>query len=333
MSGGRAIEKRAAIRLAAVTESGASRHLPLVIVNPAAGGGAAGRDWNHAAPVIRSEFGPFACLFTHGPREATRMAEAEAYAGRSLIITFGGDGTVSEIADGILRAGSGAELGLLPHGTGADFLRTLGIPARIGDAARALRHSRPARIDVGRVRFVGASGEQACRHFVNAASFGLSGEVARDMNRSGKRLPGWIGFASATLRAAAQFSAPGIWLQVDAGPARRVTTTLVALANGRYFGGGMQIAPKAHIADGLLDIVVVQKLSFLKILTHGPRLYSGTHLGLPEVQHARIGRVMAHPANPEQRILVEVDGETPGYLPATFEVVPSALTVRVPRST
>ena len=111
--------------------------LPLIIVNPASAGGATGDAWPGVASDVRRHFGPFEVAFTRAGGEAADIAERESRAGRRFVIACGGDGTVSEVANGILRAGAGAELGLLPSGTGGDFRRTIGIPARTADASRA----------------------------------------------------------------------------------------------------------------------------------------------------------------------------------------------------
>src|SRR2546422_184579 len=121
--------------------------LPLVIVNPASAGGSTGRNWPGIATRIRDHFGPFASTFTKQRGDAEKIAKEEVGAGRRLILACGGDGTFSEVANGILSSGIEAELGLLPRGTGGDFRKTLGIPARIEDAARALLQGESRRID------------------------------------------------------------------------------------------------------------------------------------------------------------------------------------------
>ena len=153
--------------------------LPLIVVNPASAGGATGRAWPGIASAVRRHFGAFAVSFTERGGEAASIAEREAREGRALIIACGGDGTISEVANGILRAGAGAELGLLPSGTGGDFRRTLGVPARAGDAARHLREGEARAMDAGRVTFSNGRGEEGSRYFVNVASFGMGGEVIR----------------------------------------------------------------------------------------------------------------------------------------------------------
>ncbi len=310
--------------------------LPLIIINPAAGGGAAGRSWASAAATIRTHFGPYECAFTKGEGDATRIAEEQSRAGRTLLITFGGDGTISEVARGILRSGAAAELGVLPQGTGADFLRTLGTPKRLADAARALRTGEPRRIDVGKVEYTDAEGKTTSRYFVNSSSFGLSGEVAARMNRAnrssgiGSALGGKLAYATHTVKAAFAFEAPEVWLETDEQEKRRLPITQVSVNNGRFFGGGMKIAPEARLVDGLLDLVVIRKVSFARILADGPRIYTGTHVSLPEVDHVQVKSIKAWPVDEQAKVGVEVDGETPGTLPAKFEVCPAALNVRVP---
>jgi YegS/Rv2252/BmrU family lipid kinase len=289
---------------------------PLVIVNPAARGGDGARDWPAAASALRTHYGAFACRYTEGPGDAVRIAREEATLGRRLLLTFGGDGTISETARGILESGSGAELGILPHGTGGDLARSLGIPARLADAARGLRRGRTVCVDVGRAVF--PDGRE--KSFVNSASFGLSAEVARRVSANGGS------YAVETLRAAAEFRFPEVELEVDGGSPRRARITTVSLHNGKYFGGGMKMAPDASLTDGFLDVVVVRKLPLGRLLASAPLLYAGAHLGLDDVEHGKIGLLVARGA-----IALELDGEAVDALPARFEVRPRALNVRLPQ--
>jgi len=249
-----------------------------------------------------------------------RIAREEAARGRALLVAFGGDGTISESARGILESGMPAELGILPHGTGGDLARSLALPTSHADSARALRRGRTVAIDVGRVVF--EDGRE--RSFVNSASFGLSAEVARRVSRS--EGGGYIG---ETLKAASEYGFPEVELRVDSGPRRRLRITTVSLHNGRFFGGGMKMAPEATLTDGLLDLVVVKKLSLAKLVRDSPLLYLGAHLGLPEVEHGRVSVVEARPVNPATEVLVEIDGEVEHRLPARFEIRRRALRIRI----
>jgi len=313
--------------------------LPLVIVNPASAGGATGMAWPRLASDLRAHFGAFNCAFTERAGDASVIAGREAGAGRSLIIACGGDGTISEVANGILESGADAELGILPSGTGGDLRRTLDIPERGADACAALSRGRSVRVDAGRVEFQDQAGGRARRYFLNVASCGMGGEVIRRVEENSA---GWLASASrrvgggraayalASLQAAVSFDRPVLRLRLDGGAEFRLAVTNLCVANARYFGGGMKIAPEAKLDDGLLDVVAVGDLDTLRILTNVYRLYLGTHLGMREVRHARARRIEVSADKPGEHVLIEIDGELSGALPATFEIIPRALRVRAP---
>lgn len=314
-------------------------HLPIVIVNPASAGGATGDAWPGLASDLRTHFGPFNCAFTEQPGDGRRLAASEAGKGRRLIIACGGDGTVSEVANGILESGKDVELGLLPSGTGGDFRRTLGLSMHAATAARALRLGRTRRIDVGRVTYVNHEGEDETRYFLGVASFGMSGDVIERVKSSGPRLlpvtrsrwlSGKISYGVATLQTTLKSPSTTVRVQLDDQPERRLTVANLCVANARYFGGGMKIAPHARLNDGRFDIITIGDLSALRILTNAPRLYLGKHLSMQQVHHHLAARVTARPAKKDAPVSIEVDGELPGRLPATFEILPSALRARCP---
>ena len=307
-----------------------NRDVPLIIVNPASGGGSGSRDWNRAVSTIQSHFGPFDRIFTESPGHAFRIAREESLGGRRFLIAFGGDGTISEVARGILSTEADTELGVFPHGTGSDFVRSLELPSRLADAATSLSDGRTVRMDVGSVTYRAANGDTESRHFINSSSFGLSGEVTQNTNSSSKSLGGLISFASSTVKTAFTFDHPDVFLEIDDEPARRLPITTVCFNNGRFFGGGMKIAPEASMVDGQLDLIVVRKLPFRRILAQGPRLYAGAHLSLPEVHHQLAATVRAWPVDSHVEVPLEVDGESPGTLPANFGIRPMALRVRIP---
>jgi YegS/Rv2252/BmrU family lipid kinase len=312
--------------------------LPLIIVNPASAGGATGKAWAALASDVRRHFGAFDVAFTRSAGDAAVIAEREAQRGRSLIIACGGDGTVNEVANGILRSDSdAAALGVLPSGTGGDFRRTLGVSVRQADAARALRDGETRAMDAGRVAYVNERGEEESRFFLNVASFGMGGDVIRRVkSRAGlpagaaRLLGGRLSFAAAALQATLTFEKPEVRVRLDGGRETRLTVTNFCVANARFFGGGMKIAPLAKINDGLFDVVTVGDMGALSILANSYRVYFGTHLGMQDVRHARARRVEAAPVSGEA-VKLEVDGELVGRLPAKFEILPGALRVRCPR--
>ena len=302
---------------------------PLVIVNPASAGGRARSEWPGIAAEIRRHLGSFDVAFTEAPGDGARLAAEAARGGRKLVIALGGDGTISEVADGLLRGRGAAALGILPLGTGGDFRRTLELPTRIADAARVLGKGHTRRIDAGRVSFVDHGGTAVFRHFLNIASLGLSAEVATRANASSKLLGGRLAFARATVAAALGHRPPTVRLEIDGADAVSATISTVCVANGRYFGGGMRVAPEALLDDGLFDVVVVGDLGLVGLLRNAPRLYAGTHISHARVASTR-GRAVTATAEGDDDVLLEVDGETPGRLPARFEVLPGALDLVVP---
>lgn len=312
--------------------------LPLVIINPQSASGATRDAWPKIASDLASELGGFEPRFTKAPGEATELAAAAAQNGR-LIIACGGDGTISEVANGILLSGGDAELGLLPSGTGGDFRKTLGIPARTQDAAKILRGGRTRTIDVGRVTYTNDGGDHESRYFLGVASFGMSADVIAKVKQGGPewlpaRGPRWLNgrivFSFAMAETALKNEASKVIVQLDDHPEQRMTVANLCIANARYFGGGMKIAPNAKLNDGEFDVISVGDLGTAKILGNAPRLYTGSHLGIDDVGHALAKKVLVRPVDPQQRIGLDIDGELPGYLPATFQIFPEALRVRCP---
>ena len=301
-----------------------------MIVNPRSGGGLSEGKWAKLVGPLTDGLGELDSVFTQGPRDATRLAREAALEGRRLVVAFGGDGTVSEVADGVLQAGAGAstEIGLIPRGTGGDFRRSLEMPAGLREAARHIREAPARTIDGGRVAFIDHDGAAATRHFINVASFGFSSAVAGRANASSKRLGGKLAFLSATVRTLATHNNTDIWFAVDGGERTRHRVRMVALGNGRFFGGGMKICPQAKLDNGSLDLVVVGDMSRLEVLVNVRKLYDGTHLSLEDVSNSTLRRLEATPVEADALVPIELDGETPGRLPATFEVLPGALRVR-----
>ena len=297
--------------------------MSVVIVNPSSAGGSTGEAWPQIASDLRSHFGSFRAVFTKHRGDAAALASEAARKGAKFIIACGGDGTISEVANGILSSGKDAELGILPSGTGGDFRRTLEIPSRTRDAARILRTGRSARIDVGRVSYSDHNGNDATRYFVGVASCGMSTKVIERVKTDE------VSFVSALLKTAMRNEPVRLLVQLDDSHERHLVVSNLCIANARYFGGGMKIAPDAKLTDGKLDIVSIGDLSAMKIFTSAPRVYTGSHLSMPEVSHALARKITVRASDRNVEVALEVDGELPGKLPATFQIVPEALRVRV----
>jgi len=319
------------------TESNGDISLPLVIVNPKWASGSTNENWAGIASDLRTHFGPFNVAFTKAAGHAIDLSREAADAGRKFIIACGGDGTINEVANGILLSEKDAELGVFPSGTGGDFRRSFDMPDTPREAARMLKSGKTRNIDVGRVTFQDFDGKTVSRYFLNISSFGLAASIIHRVKTSTSLdwLPlntvrGRASFALSTLQEVVGLETTNVRVKIDDGEEKPLTTVNFCVANARYFGGGMMMAPEAKLADGFLDIINIGDIKTARIILNMYSLYKGTHLSLPEVKDTLAKRVEARPFNGKDDIHIEVDGELLGKLPATYEVVPSALKLRVP---
>jgi YegS/Rv2252/BmrU family lipid kinase len=304
---------------------------PYLIVNPRSAAGRTGRQFDRIARAVRAALGEFECAFTRQPGDGVRLAGEAVRAGGALVVAVGGDGTASEVIDGL--AGSRPRdpdplFGFIPRGTGGDLRRTLGLPEDLEGAARCLAGRRELVCDLGRVEHVDHAGAPRVRHFANVAGFGIAGVVVREVNRGLKIGGGRLSFMLASARALLRWSDQPVRWRADGGPWTEQSITSLSVCNGRFFGGGMQVAPAARLDDGLFDVVVWSGLGIADFVTKKRKLYDGTHVDLPNTRVLRARVVEAEPVG-GARLLLDVDGEQPGTLPARFTILPGALRVRM----
>lgn len=310
-----------------------------MIVNPKSAGGSTERKWAEVASDLRTHFGPFSVAFTRAAGDGVRLARRGVESGRTFIIACGGDGTINEVANGILQMGADVEMGILPSGTGGDFRRTIGMPQNPREAARALRAGRTRRIDVGKVTFQDLEDKTVSRYFLNVSSFGLAASIIERVKGTSSMswlpldvLRGKASFALSTLQEVVGLNYSTVKVKIDDADERTINTINFCVANARFFGGGMKIAPEAKITDGFFDVVNIGDIGTAKIILKSYTLYRGTHMELAEVKFKRAHRVEARPASPDDDIRLETDGELPGKLPAVFEIEPAALRFRIPEN-
>jgi len=305
---------------------------PFLIVNPMSAAGRTGRHFDRIARAVRAAVGDFECAFTKARGDGSRLAREAVRSGGKLVVAVGGDGTASEVVDGLALGtprDPDALFGFIPRGTGGDLRRTLGLPQDLDGAARALASRRSIVCDLGRVEFVGNGGAPEVRHFVNVAGCGIDGVVTEHVNRGGLRLGGGkLSFMLASARALLGWSDQRVRWRADGGAWQEQAITALTVCNGRFFGGGMKVAPDARIDDGWFDVVVWSGLGITDFVTKRSMLYDGTHVKLPNTRVARARAVEVEPVDDEP-VLLDVDGEQPGRLPARFTMLPGALRVRV----
>lgn len=306
-----------------------------VILNPVAGAGKATKVWPEFEAELERQFGLFDLRRTSRADEAVTIAEAMAKDGYELIVAAGGDGTISEIADGILRSSDVAmarpRLGILPCGTGSDLARTLKLDGSPADMVRRLTQGTGRLIDAARVNFISADGRKSERHFINIASLGLSGPTSKAVNaaKRSNAASGQMVFMWHTIKELSRYRFQTVRITVDDQTPIEAKVALVAAANGRYFGGGMMIAPDAIEDDGLLDVVIFRGAAKLKLILDLRLLYTGAHRNHPQVTILRGKKVLVEPVGDPalNTALLDVDGEAPGQIPALFEVLPKAIRV------
>jgi diacylglycerol kinase (ATP) len=290
-----------------------------LIYNPRAGGGRGERRMEAARVRLKAHGIAARPVPTIAPGDGARLAEELARQGAPRILVVGGDGTCSEVADGILRSGRPVELGPIPGGTGNDFLASLGVVG-LEDAAARIAKGEPRALDAGRVAW--EAGQS--RHFVGVFGVGFMAKVCDLANRRFK----WAGARSYSLAVfpeVARLASPATRLSLD-GRAEDGPYALVAVCNVARTGGGMRIAPDAAPDDGLLDVIALRQVGRARLLRLFPMIFEGRHVGQPEVLVARARRIEIAPAEPSPLL---GDGEAYGRTPCAVEALPGALHVLV----
>jgi YegS/Rv2252/BmrU family lipid kinase len=300
-----------------------------VIVNPTSAAGAAGRNWDRIAKLLRSSLGDFEHAITRKASDATTLSRSALRQGFEMVVCVGGDGTLNEVVSGFFDGSEAvapeAVLGVVALGTGCDFGRTIG--QKDLESACAILGGRKTRsIDVGQARFTGHDGAPTTRIFINVASFGCGGLVSHLVSPRLKAMSGRLAFTLATLRALAFYRDQVVTVQLDHMPPRSLAITNCAVGNGRFFGAGMQVAPAAQLDDGEFDVTIWSGFGLMDFVRKRHTLYDGSHVREPGTEVLRTRRTIATSAS---TVLLEIDGESVGRLPAQLDVLAGALRLKV----
>ena len=291
------------------------------ILNPVAGGNRGRARWEELVNALRQRGIEVDESRTERAGHASELAARGDY---DLIIAVGGDGTVSEVAAGILQRDPIQPqpiLGVLPVGSGNDFQRTARELVLGSDLATRFIESEPAKMDAGRIRFEGV--DRRNQYFINAANVGFSAAVGERAERSFRSWPRMAGYFVSALVTLVSHSNVRVEMDIDGETVERRANSVV-LALGKYFGQGMKVAPDAVTDDGKFDIILIGDIGRLELVAAYPRLYSGSHIHHGKVDVLHGARVSIRADRP---LAVEGDGDVRGWLPATFEVLPGALRV------
>ena len=310
---------------------------PLLVVNPRSGGGSTGRTFGAMRGSIERALGPVEVAMTQKPGHGIDLARQGAALGHPLVIAVGGDGTIHEVVNGLLQAkgsgdgtkAEGTQLGIIGQGTGGDFSKTLGIEHRLDRYVDAIASGKQRSLDAG--KFTG--GGKIGHYFVNILSAGMGGLVDRYITDAPRVFGGKAAYFGASLKALLNARLGNVRCTVtNDGTSEEhvIRSFMIAICNGKYFGGGMKVAPMAEIDDGIFEIVALGATSKLGFAMTSSRIYSGDHIGQAGTVHLRGQKVKLDLVNEDAKkvYLLDVDGEPMGELPLEIEVVPNALHLR-----
>lgn len=288
-----------------------------IILNPHAGSAA---DVEALRAAVQ-QLGNVSICETQQPSHARDLARAAIAESFDLIVAAGGDGTINEVVNGLAGGLDRIRLGIIPLGTGNDFVRTVGIPTDIEEAVAVLRAGYTRKIDIVRVT------SDTTRYFINIANGGFSGLVDEKLTDEFKKTWGPLSYLRGALAALPDLADYHTTLTFDDEEAQELAVYNVSVANARYCAKGVPIAPLAEPDDGMLDVVVVSAAALPELATLVPQILLGDHLDNDLIIYRRARKVAIHS---RPGMWFNVDGELVGNEPSTFEVAPLALEVVVP---
>ena len=311
----------------------------IAIVNPAAGAGHCRHRWKSFATSLQRRFQDFHHDFhletrwTDSPGDATELASEAVSQRPDLILAVGGDGTVHEVVNGLLRASEPSTvpvpIGIIPFGRGNDYADMLGIPRRFPELLNLLQQVSFDSFDVGVVECWDASGQRTVQYFNNILGLGFDARVAARMNRLNRRLPWAIAYPINILRELTNLRFYPMNVTMN-GQTLELKSFLFVIAIGKSFGGGLRVAPDADPQDGRFDVIWADPLSRREVIRLLPRVYRGRHLSHPAVHAGTATEILI---NSETAVPIEAEGEVIGWTPAHITIQPRRLTVCIPRTT
>jgi len=288
---------------------------PYFIVNPIAGGGGALDKFRAAKAYLDSRRAEYRYILTEHEHQSAQLAE-QAYAdGERLIVAVGGDGTVSEVASALYDKPD-VTMGVFPFGTGNDLARALEIPKEPEAAAELLLNSKGKPMDMG------LAGDTP---FINVGGMGFDVDVLNNTDRYKKRFHGMMPYVFGIMHALFHLKRPQASVTFN-GKTVTQKVTICAVAIGKYFGGGMKVAPEALPDDGLFDVCLVEGINMLQLLWLLPRFIKGKHLSNRHVKYFRTDKITIAC----ERQPLQLDGELGAYAPVCFKVLPGALRMVMP---
>ena len=306
-----------------------------LLINPKAGGGKTGAWWDDQRRLLEESGIDFFYEFTSGPASAaSQIRRAISDNGAEALMIVGGDGSLYDAINGIIKDGQlikpGLVFGVCPVGSGCDFARDIyGGPMHT--LTDIIRRGRVEKVDVGCCEHAGTSGTREQHYFINSFDIGAGAETCAEVNAGNGRIKrvtrsGKLSFLLTALKVLLTFDYTHTVIEAD-GQVYQGEFIIAGAANGRYIGGGMMMFPEALLDDGLLDLLMVERRSRLKILRAFPLIYSGRHLDQSGIKYVKAAAISIKTDRP---IFIELDGEVPGYTDVSLSVLPGALPLLLP---
>ncbi|MGV3625923.1 MAG: diacylglycerol/lipid kinase family protein [Archangium sp.] len=300
------------------------------VVNPKSAGGATGKRWGELVATIARTLSDFGVEFTRGEMDAMHITRKALKNGYECIVAVGGDGTINEVTNGFFEDGKvinpNAALGVLPRGTGGDFRKTFDWDLDSDQAIARLKTPDTRPFDVGVLEFRAHDGSTQQRYFANIASFGVSGLVDQEVNKTSKAFGGTVSFMVGSLKALSKYRDAKVRVSFDDAAPEVLEVTTLAIANGKYFGGGMKVAPDADVSDGIFDVTVWSGYGLSDFVIRSKGVYSGSHVNWKGTRQLRAKKVSAES---DEKVLIDCDGEQPGTLPCSITMLPGAIRLKV----
>jgi len=301
-----------------------------VLVNPVSANSKTEKEWPNIAEFLKNHNINFHYKKSEYPEHSVAIVRNAIKNGYKYIMSVGGDGTINEVVNGFFENGilinNEAKLIIFSRGTGSDFIKSLGIGNSKKDIIKIIKNGKEKLVDLAKVCYISNEGNKAERYFINISDAGLGGETVARVNKSSKFFGGTITYLLGVLKTLYLYKNKKFELIIDGKKVINKKINSVMVANGSYFGGGMKIAPEAVVDNGFLNIVVLGDLSKLEIIKNLYKAYTGSHLSHKKIQSFKGKEVKI---NSREKVLLNVDGESVGSLPAKFKICPQKLKIQV----
>ncbi len=300
------------------------------IINPVSSNGKTGKRWPAYEQKFKQAKLDLDINETLYPGHAVNLTKTALNDGYKTIMAVGGDGTVNEIVNGFYQDGQlinqEAVLLVFSQGTGSDYIKSLGLNKRIETVINTYKKYERKWVDIGEMKYLNFDEKEVERYFVNEADVGIGGETVEYVNRSSKLMGGLLTYLIGAIRTVVKYDNKDMKLTIDGEVIKEGLINSVMVSLGKYFAGGMPIAPQAVIDDGLFDIVILGNLTKLETLLNLYKAYRGTHIDYHKIDYLKGEEIKIES---QDRVLIDIDGESAGLLPAEFKILKRAFPVLV----